>query len=295
MNSILVATDFSERSDRALRRATMLAKQTGATIALVHVIDDDQPYWIIETERKASARLLGEQATTLRDMDGVTCEAHVVVAAPFAGIVKATQTTAADLLVVGPHRRQVLLDVFIGTTAERTIRSVDCPVLMVNAPPVGAYQQMLLTTDLSPASGSAISTFASLGIAGRADLALLYVFHDPALGLSRAHTMLKDDENPAYRKALDTARRDLAGFVAALDRKPDVPMRQILRHENTRPAHEIQNAAREAAADLIVIGTQGRSGLRRLVLGSVAEEVLRDGRQDVLVIPPGALRRSETA
>ncbi len=137
MQKILVATDFPERSDRAQRRATLLARQSGASIALVHVIDDDQPRRVIDTERDEAENLLNQMAATLRDVDGVECDTQVILATPFVGIIKAVADVAPDLLVIGPHRRQVLRDVFTGTTAERTIRPINCPVLMVNATPVG--------------------------------------------------------------------------------------------------------------------------------------------------------------
>ena len=162
MKKIMVATDFSERSDRALRRATLLARQFEATMQLVHVVDDDQPRRIVDAERDEATTLLRQIAATLRDVDGVTCETRVILASPFVGIAQAVADATPDLLVIGPHRRQVLRDVFIGTTAERTIRSVDCPVLMVNATPAGHYRHVLQTTDLSDGSRDALLRFYEL-------------------------------------------------------------------------------------------------------------------------------------
>ncbi|UYV38299.1 universal stress protein [Rhodobacteraceae bacterium D3-12] len=149
MKMIMVATDFSERSDRALRRATLLARQFEAKLHLVHVVDDDQPKRVVDTEHDQASKLLRQLAETIRNVDGVSCDIRVMLASPFAGIVRAAKELGPDLLVMGPHRRQVLSDVFIGTTVERTIRSVACPVLMVNATPAGRYKCVLQTTDLS--------------------------------------------------------------------------------------------------------------------------------------------------
>lgn len=91
MKTIMVATDFSERSDRALRRATLLARQFGASSALIHVVDDDQPRRIVDSERDEAEQLLRRMAATLGDVDGVGCEARVILASPFAGIVKAVE------------------------------------------------------------------------------------------------------------------------------------------------------------------------------------------------------------
>ncbi len=164
IKQIMVATDFSERSDRALRRATLLARQFGATIALIHIVDDDQPRRTVDTEREEATTLLHQMAATLRDVDGVACEPRVLLASPFAGILKAAEEMRPDLLVIGPHRRQVLKDIFIGTTAERVIRLVGCPVLMVNAVPAGDYQHVMQTTDLSGSSHDALQRFSALGL-----------------------------------------------------------------------------------------------------------------------------------
>ena len=200
MKSILVATDFSERSDRAIRRATLLAKQTGAALTLIHVVDDDQPGRIVDTEREVASRLLNEQTATLASVDGVSCTSRVVLESPFAGIVQAVRDDAPDLLVIGPHRRQALRDVFIGTTAERTIRTVNCPVLMANAPPVGQYRKPLLTSDLSDCSRTALERYASLGISGHASLSILHVFDVPALGTAMTNTNSRDHNADHLRK-----------------------------------------------------------------------------------------------
>jgi nucleotide-binding universal stress UspA family protein len=77
MNRIMVATDFSERSDRALRRATLLARQSGASLILVNAIDDDRPQHIFKEEKRQAEALLRELASTVRSVDGVECEARV--------------------------------------------------------------------------------------------------------------------------------------------------------------------------------------------------------------------------
>ncbi|NAZ18159.1 universal stress protein, partial [Glutamicibacter soli] len=89
MKNLMVATDFSERSDRALRRATLLARQFQATMLLVHVVDDDQPRRIVDAERDEATKLLRQMAATLRDVYGVTCETRVILASPFVGIAQA--------------------------------------------------------------------------------------------------------------------------------------------------------------------------------------------------------------
>jgi nucleotide-binding universal stress UspA family protein len=286
MQKIMLATDFSERSDRALRRATLLAKEISASLVLVHVVDDDRPRWIVDRDRKDAVRLLGELTRTVQDVDGLACEGSVVLSDPFDGIVQETRNKSPDLLVIGSHRRRLLMDVFIGTTAERTIRSVECPVLMVNAPPVGFYRRVLHATDLSDNSRAAMEGLAGLTIGANAACSLLHVFEAPALRVAMAHTLPKEQQEDYLQDARASASQALARFVAA---SGVWRAEQIVRHEETTVANEVRQAAIELESDLIVLATHGRSGFVKLFLGSVAEEMLRMSQADVLVFP-GSLR-----
>jgi nucleotide-binding universal stress UspA family protein len=283
MKTIMVATDFSERSDRALRRATLIARQTGAGLILVHVVDDDQPHRIVDHEHSDAAKLLRRQAQTLSEVDSVAATSRVVLDAPFAGILRAAAEIAPDLLVIGPHRRRVLQDVFTGTTAERTIRAIGLPVLMVNAPPAGAYGHVLLTTDLSAAAGDALARFAALGLTPDARQTLLHVFEPPTPHLYGASALPRAERDRQAGIRLQQADRALVEFMAGLPDTGAVPM---VRPVGGAVASEVLAAAEAGDADLIVAATHGRSGLARLFLGSVTEAVLRASGRDVLAIPP---------
>lgn len=282
MKSIMLATDFSERSDRALRRATLLAEEFDASLSIVHVVDDDQPQHIVDRETEIAENHLRVLKSTVTKVDGIACTSEVRLAAPDVGIAQAVQNAKPDLLVIGPHRRQALRDVFVGTTAERTIRSVECPLLMVNAPPVGPYRRVLLSTDFSAGARCAVQCFQALGMARKTDVAMLHVFDAPALGLAMSHTMSVDERKSYIADQSNNAERDLSDFAASLDA---FPVRQVLRYAERAPAREIQLAAQSEEADLIVVGTQGASGLLRFFLGSVAKEVLRTADRDVLAVP----------
>lgn len=282
MKNILVATDFSARSDRALQRAVQLAQQTGAALSLVHVVDDDQSERIVTSECEAARYLLDEQSAALNTTAGVTCKTQVILGAPFAGLGQVVGDDAPDLLVIGSHRRQALRDVFIGTTAERTIRAVACPVLMVNAVPAGPYRDVLMAVDLSASARAAVGCFAALGFAGQARVSAVYVFDAPALDLATGRAILKDHAEDYLKKERKNAARDLAKFMGEFDLKH---IAQILRYNATTSAGEILSVAKEMSAGLIVVGTHGRRGLAAFFLGSVAEEILRRADIDVLAVP----------
>jgi nucleotide-binding universal stress UspA family protein len=283
MQRIMLATDFSERSDRALRRAVLLARAHGAVLDLVHVVDDDRPRRIVDHDATDARALLRELAQSLRSADGITCETDVVLSDPFAGIVKAVAQKKPDLLVIGPHRRHILKDAFLGTTAERTIRSVDCPVLMANGPPVAPWRHILLTTDLSDNAKTAMQRFAALGLGKDAHHSVLHVFDATALRLAMSDSMRKDDRATYLADQQSEARRDLASFMADV---AGLQAEMIVRYEETTTAHEIHKAADAMNADLIVVSTQGKGMLARLFLGSVTEKTLQSATVDVLALPP---------
>jgi nucleotide-binding universal stress UspA family protein len=283
MQQIMLATDFSERSDRALRRAVILARAHGASLDLVHVVDDDRPRRIVDHDAADARQMLADLARTLKEMDGVTCSTQVLLDDPFAGIVKAAARASPDLLVIGPHRRQILRDAFVGTTAERTIRSVSCPVLMVNGPPVGPWRHMLLTTDLSENAGNALRRFKALGLGDGALSSVLSVFDAPLLRLAMSHTMGKEDKEFHINDLRHDAKKHLSAFMAQIGMGQ---AEKIVRHEETTVANEILKSAEALKADLIVVSTQGKGAVARWVMGSVAQQVLKEATIDVLAIPP---------
>lgn len=282
MKTILVATDFSERSDRALRRATLVARRYGAALSLVHVVDDDQPRPIVTAEVEAAKTLLRETAEHVRAVDGLRCEHQLVLADPFAGIIRAANEMLPDLVVVGAHRRQPLRDAFFGTTAERTIRNISFPTLMVNSSPLTDYRHVLVSTDLSEPSRHTVSTAFSLGLSNGAKATLLHVYDAPASHLAMGKTMSKAGQNEYLAGRRTEAARKLAAFVFGLG---GGEADQVVVREQTTAAHAILAAAKELDADLIVVGTGGYGDLARLILGNTAGEVLRSAKADVLAIP----------
>lgn len=283
MKRILVATDFSERSDRALRRATLLARQSGAMLTVMHGLDDDQSPRLVERERYEMESLLRELAATLENVDGLRCSWRVVMGEPSQAILRAVQEENPNLLVLGPHRRQIFRDIFVGTTVERTIRGVDCPVLMANAAPVGPYRHVLLSTDLSEGSRDAMATYLSLNLSKEARQSVLNVFDAPMLRLALSHEISQGERDAYLEDQRATARLELGKFLAAAGL---TSAQVVLRHDATYPSHEILAAADLTQADLIVVATHSKRGLERVLLGSTTERVLRDSHIDVLAIPP---------
>jgi nucleotide-binding universal stress UspA family protein len=141
--TILVATDFSETSEHALKYARSLAVSFGGRLHLLHVVPDPvmASAWseayaydltaLGERLRVDAERQLAEKAETIRDV-AVTTEA--MVGNPASLIALTAEVRHADLIVMGTHGRSGFTHLFMGSVAERVVRSAHCPVLTVREP-----------------------------------------------------------------------------------------------------------------------------------------------------------------
>ena len=281
MDRLLLATDFSTRSDRALRRAALIADKSGAAITLLHVIDDDQPRYLIDRHHQAAAMLLEDAVKTIRQFDRVEADMNIMTGDVASSIVQVAEEIDAAMIVVGPYRRK-LKNIFIGTTAERTIERSDRPVLMANGMPSGVYERTFLALDLDDASRSAVRAARALGVIEGTVVTAMHAFDAPAAGMMRRAMEVPDaiDHYVAGEEA--QARPKVEEFLAELDVRPEL---LLLRPIEAVPAQSILACAEAENAELVVVGTNRRRGAERLLLRSVATEILRQADCDVLVVP----------
>jgi nucleotide-binding universal stress UspA family protein len=266
-----------------VRRAGLLAQEHGAEVVLVHVVDDDQPPELVALETREAERILDEQIKAVPELRQVACRADVVCGDPFDGILRTAQSIDADLIVMGAHRKHLLLDIFVGTTIERVMRRGRWPVLMVNKEGQEPYRTALAGIDMSEASANAVRTAKALKIAGDARLTVVHAFHPLAKGQMFVAGLPKDaiDEHVADEQA--RATNEVVEFLRAnaVDGH-GIP----LVVEEGSALEMIKSAVARFRPDLLVLGTHGRTGLAKAVLGSVSEEALRSLDIDILAVPP---------
>jgi nucleotide-binding universal stress UspA family protein len=281
---ILAATDFSTRSQRAVRRAGLLARDSGAGLTLVHVVDDDQPPDLVAIEMREAERILGEQIGAIAELRGAPSRPLVVAGDPFDGILRAAASTAADLIVMGAHRKQLLRDILVGTTIERVIRTGPVPVLMVNGEVGQPYRTALAAVDLCEPSVKAIRTGMALGLPGGARLALVHAFLPLAKGMMLYSGLDRETIDGHVADERVRATNELTAFLKAngLDDHGQ-PVRVV---EEGTPFEVISTAVKQVKPDVLIIGTHGRSSIAKALLGSVTEEVLRSLDVDILAVPP---------
>jgi nucleotide-binding universal stress UspA family protein len=284
---VLCATDLRQRSDRAVSRANAIARELGAQLLLLHVVDAAGS--TLDTQRRdARARsILNAQARKLaRSGDGA--QVSVRAGRPQQIIADVAITWDADLIVLGPYRRR-FGDSFRGTTAERVIRIADRPVLVVNRDSADPYEHVLLAADRSRMSIGIAHVTKELGLLEGARASVVHALQHTR-GATPYLAGIGESEVGKYQQSLRELASDEIDTLlksAGLD-SADV---SVYSQENS-PFRAIEQVASRIGSDLVVVGTSRFPVFKRVFIGSVSNEVLRGIDHDVLVISPVAARRA---
>jgi len=206
----------------------------------------------------------------------------VRVGNPYVEIIREARAGEADLIILGRHGWRTIHDLFLGSTAERVIRMGGAPVLVVNRRPSHPYRRALIALDLGDTSRATVELALRVAGGGAAEMILLHVCGTPFQGFVASG--LTPAELDAYcRECRAASLSRLQGFLESLGDR-GVRWRTIVRSGD--PRVEILHEAERHRADLIVLGTHGRTGVSHALLGSVAEWIVRRAERDVLVARP---------
>lgn len=281
MQRILAATDFSPHAARALEHAVALARLFGARVELLSAVglppahgapaDVDR---LLEGLRARALAALELVAAPLR-ASGLAVDCAVTTDPPASGIVIRADETHADLIALGTRGLEGVAHVLLGSTAERTLRLARCPVLVAHAdsPEPRQPKTVLVPTDFSPHADNALAFARKLSEKTGANLVLLHAYHLPA-GMDASAAVIDD---VVRRSVEEEAKRALAALRGA-GGQPAL----VVAHG--RPETAIVEAAIEQQADLVVMGTRGRTGLASFFLGSTAERVIRRSHVPVIAV-----------
>lgn len=301
VKTILVPLDFSRTSMQALNYATPLAKQLNAQIHLMHVQLPDEACAVpgaghlmrecAESVTFLHEKLAGIQLERPQQFWPENC--HIRTGRAYEEICNLARELNVDLIVLSSRGNTGLKRVVLGSTAERVVRFSPCPVLVVRQRKrKGRVDLGLVTTgkkfrirkilapvDFSQCSIAGAMYAAFLSKALDANLCLFHAFQPPPpVVVDRASASLSSMEGVNIKNA----RLDLKAF-SKLDFLENTKCELELR--TGFPVDEICGEAKKADVDLVVISTHGHSGLDRLLLGSVAEHVVRYAECPVLVVP----------
>lgn len=277
---ILVATDFSPRSQRAVRRAGILAAHGCGTIILMHVVDGPDCSGIAQDIREARLMTI-EQIAVVPELYRIPCEPLVARGRPSDAIRDAAAAHGADLIVAGSRCGAPSLDP--RRTLGSLIRDAPCPILFVRRKAATPYARVLVPIDLSDASERALRTTVHLGLADRAHVTVLHAFRAPGKSRLCASGISRRQIDGYVEGCRSGSARDVETFLADAGMADRKWTRQV---EEGASREAILTIAEDGLADLLVIGAHARTRLGKALLGSVTDDVLSAGGPDVLVIPP---------
>ena len=300
LQHILCPVDFSDFSRHAFDRAVAIARSYGADVTVLHVLpmpsavpalpygpEGPGPFGLETVDRD---RALAELSRFLAAEQAIGVPLHYVTAESPSiqqEIDLQTSRLSADLVVMGTHGRSGFNRLFLGSVAEKTLRTSRIPVLVVpprlpDVVPVGRdpFRSIVCAVDFSEDSARALGYAGSLAqhAAGRLTLLhsveLMAVGSDPMVGVNF--------DIVGYQQALEnSARAQLQKFVQPI--APGCDTETIV---TTGKAYkEILRVATERSVDLIVLGVHGRHAFDRLVFGSTTEHVVRRATCPVLAVP----------
>ena len=302
LQRLLIATDLSIRAEHAFNRAVQLALQNNAKLTVLHVIPDElEPTFseaLKEQARKALESLVaqaiakGELQVEIAIKGGLDREqimkqvaqaaAHgetsVEVRIEPGSVYDIINETAATIDV---HRRLIIGDEWLGSTIDRVIRFGNRPVLVVKKPAEKAYEKILVGTDFSDQAAEALKF--ALAAFPSAHFTLVNAFESTLPGfLTSAH---------ASSQAIDKRLEELRQFSETVMARTkadfgisDLKVDQIVREGDALEV--LKQLVEERDIDLTVVGTHGRTGLRRAILGSVSESAIAKLPCDVLATRP---------
>ena len=273
---VLFTTDFSSTATRALPLAIECAEHLNAELHVLHaiVLHESNPLLPKKSFEESEALLQVAPTQVVR--------VHRRGSSPATVILTYAWDNKADLIVMGTHGRSAASQIFLGNVAEEVVREAPCPVLSVKredeGKSLGDMGRVLVPVDFSTTSTTAIEKAVEMPIPAAAELHLLHVLEQPI--------MVSPDVGalplvPVEERAEATARlREIARDIQAQNPslKPEIHVCEGV------PAREILSFAKKQDVNLIVTGTHGRTGLRRLLFGSVAEKVVRQAHCPVFTV-----------
>jgi nucleotide-binding universal stress UspA family protein len=263
---IVCATDLTARSDRALSRAALLAQQTGARLTLVHAVDARKSGRALRAQvNRAYVQLLSKVDQAFGSA-AAAIDIAVRPGKPLDVVAAVAHEPSVDLIVLAaPQVRRS--DSIFGTTAERLLRATRRPVLVVHRTADSSYRRVAMAVDLSNASVPMVQAATGLGILDDAETTLLHAQKHAWQGDAqlRLHAILTAAEMSVERTRI-LVRTDA----------PAAAIRHVLDHEQP---------------ELLTLGASRWWLIKRLLIGSVADNLLRSAMCDVLVLPQGIAAR----
>jgi len=283
---ILLPFDGSDGAAEALHHTAEIAHWDDATIHVLFVADTIRDSVtvvearVVDTLVREGEELVEEAEETLRTL-GADCDADVVQGDPAPTIVEYAERYDHDLIVMPTRGRAGLSRYLVGSVTEKVVRLSSVPVLTVRMQPderlVFPYESVLVPTDGSAGASHAVEHGLSLAASLDATVHALSVVDDTSLGLDVRSTVSGPEEQAATDAVDDLVSEAETRGVT-----------NTVRHiEHGTPVEVILETIDSSDIDAVVMGTTGRRGTDRILLGSVAEKTVRSAPVPVVTVGRG--------
>jgi nucleotide-binding universal stress UspA family protein len=271
---ILLATDGSEDAELAASTALDLAKTTGSELHVVEVFPGPayvHPYYethfpeaaekLRREARKERQEVLDERVERIREARGSVAQTHIREGETAAEIVALAEELEVGLTAIGSSGRGGLRRMLMVNVSDSVVRHAHCPVMVVRAQAVDFPTKILVATDRSREAQLAATTAADLAKSTNSELHIVHV---------------------GFEQSRDEAQKELDTEV---DMMRQSGAKEIQAHlEFGRPDTAIIHLAEELRAGLIVMGSRGLWGVRRALMGSISDSVVRHAHCPVMVV-----------
>lgn len=291
---VLLAVDGSEEAFQAARTAVALARKTGSELHVAYVEPLPDPYALPESSihhpemrdeiramaRREATERIGEEAKRVGTL-GEVAGTHPLIGRPDVEIPHLAEELGAGLIVLGSRGLGFVRRTLMGSVSHSVVRHAHGPVLVVREGDEVLPDRILLAVDGSAESGLAVAAAADLSEKTGAEVHVAYVLPTPAqlYGPHYYSPEMKD-------RLLEQAEEKSHEFLDRQARKvKEAGGRVAGTHLATgRPEAEIVRLAGELGTGLTVLGSRGLGGVRRALLGSVSDAVVRHAHNPVLVV-----------
>ncbi|TWI57488.1 nucleotide-binding universal stress UspA family protein [Pseudomonas duriflava] len=277
MRNILIATDLSAPSDRALDRALLLAKTCGARLFVLHVLEQQEHTEVFDRQELNAT----QQLQTYLAARGQGCDAQVKIVTGQAPktILEQAETLEAGLIVIGLH--QITPDDpsrFNKSTAWKVLHAASCPVLLVRQPAFQPYRKLAVGFDFSGFSEAALRLALTFN---PESIDVIHAYHVPFEGFLYGADTHQEVHGQSEQDLLRSIEAVMQPLEAAAGGQP-VRLTPMLCQGEAVPV--FWQVCTEQRTELLAIGTHGRSGLSHALFGSVAESLLRNPPCDVVAV-----------
>jgi len=272
VRKILIGSDFSARSDRALDRALMLAREWKGHLLIGHVIEADPG--------SVQDHSIDDRALYLRmELPEAASQAELILRTGSTPRVLAAlaNESDSDIIVTGVARYNSLGDYFLGTAVDYIVRHASVPVLVVRKRPLRPYRRMLVATDFSDCALHALIDASRLF--PDIPIKLIHAWHVP-------FEAFLNSESTRHEIGAQHMS-EMAKFLEqpAIDPGTEARISTAIEEGELEPA--IKRHTDSSGSDLLVLGTHGQSGFAHATIGSRAADLLASAQTDVLMVRDG--------